>query len=387
MQLIGRRYDTGRLVRLAIERGRIARVQPITVAENDLGHPPWIAPGLIDLQVNGYGGQEFCSADLTVEKVTRIASQMAPFGVTRFCPTLTTQALPVMDHALRTVARACESPGGTSRRIAGIHLEGPYLTTEDGPRGAHPKEHCRRPNWDEFQRMQEAAGGRIRLLTMSVEFDESPEFVAKVSQSGVIVAIGHTSANADQIRAATDAGARMSTHLGNGAHPMLPRHRNYLFDQLAEDRLAASLIADGHHLPPAVLKTFVRAKQPERCILVSDMAGQAGLPPGRYRGNLCDVEVLSDGRLVMAGQTELMAGATAPIGVGVANMVRFAGVDLNEAIRMAVHHPAELLGLEPGNLLEEDPADLVLFRLDDDFDVQATVIGGQLTFGSIESNR
>ena len=383
MRLLCRRYDTGQPVRLEIARDTIARVTPCTPQSQETDDWPWVAPGLIDVQVNGYGGPEFNSADLTPENVMQVAGAMDGFGVTRFCPTLTTEGFEVLRHALRTIVAACESSPRLARRIAAVHLEGPYISAEDGARGAHPLEHCRQPDWDEFQRLQEAAGGRIGILTMAVEFDRSGAFIERVTNSGVVVAIAHTAADSAHIRAAVDAGARMSTHLGNGSHPMLRRLSNYIWDQLAEDRLVASLICDGHHLPPEVVKTFVRAKTPERCILVSDLVGLAGSPPGRYQTSLCEVEVLSGGRLVMAGQRELMAGASMPIGTGVANVVRFAGVDLAQAVRMAVDHPARLLGIEPGGLEPGNPAYLVLFELNDGFEVRATLVGGELVFGSL----
>ncbi len=383
MQLLGRRYDTGQPVRLEVAQDKIARVTPCAAELQPTERLPWIAPGLIDVQVNGYGGLEFNSADLTPEKVFQISGVMDRFGVARFCPTLTTEGFEVLRHGLRTIVAACESSPQLARRIAAVHLEGPYISTEDGPRGAHPPQHCRHPDWDEFQRLQEAAGGRIGILTMAVEFDRAPAFIQRVAHSGVVVAIAHTAADSAQIRAAVDAGARMSTHLGNGSHPVLRRLSNYIWDQLAEDRLVASLIVDGHHLPPEVVKTFVRAKTPGRCILVSDLVGLAGSPPGRYDCSLGEVEVLPSGRLVMAGQRELMAGASLPIGTGVANVVRFAGVDLAQAVRMAVDHPARLLGIEPGGLDPGDPADLVLFELNDGFEVRATVVGGEVVFGSV----
>jgi N-acetylglucosamine-6-phosphate deacetylase len=340
--------------------------------------------------MNGYGGQEFSSAALTPDKVAAIVRAMEPFGVTRLCPTLTTESLPVLAHGLRSIAAACETSPGLARRIPGIHVEGPFITAEDGARGAHPKEHCRLPDWDEFQQLQDAAGGRIRLLTMSAEFEGSVGLIQRACAAGVIVAIGHTSASPDQIRAAVDAGARMSTHLGNGSHPMLHRLCNYVWAQLAEDRLVAGLIVDGHHLPPDVVKVFVRAKTPDRCIVVSDLSGQAGQPPGRYASPFCDVEILPSGRLVVAGQRELMAGASLPLSAGVANVMRFAGVDLSCAVRMAVHHPAALLGIEPGGLDPGDPADLIQFELamresedaSSGLHVLATLVEGQLAWGS-----
>jgi N-acetylglucosamine-6-phosphate deacetylase len=269
--------------------------------------------------------------------------------------------------------------------VPGIHLEGPFFSTEDGPRGAHPKEHCQRPDFAAFQRLQEAAGGRIRILTMSCEFDESAEFIARVTASGVCVSIGHTGADGAHIRAAVDAGARMSTHLGNGAHRMLRRHPNYIWDQLAEDRLTASLIVDGHHLPPEVVKTMVRAKTPERVVLVSDVSGLAGKPVGRYAMTSgLELEILPDGRLVIAGQDQLLAGASLPIQYGIANVVRFAGVSLATAVTMASTAPARLIGAPCGGLCPGDLADLAVFHWqpgDSTLRVAATISRGKLVFG------
>ena len=357
----GRHFQTRRAVELEISHGTIVGVHDIGDELAGSSELPWIAPGFVDIQSNGYGGQEFSSPDLTAEKVAVIARQQAVFGVTQFCPTVTTAGFETIVHSMKSIAAACERWVDVARCVAGIHLEGPYIAREDGPRGAHPLEHCRPPDWDEFVRFQDAAKGRIRIVTLAAEYSESPQLIRRAVASGVVVAIGHTSANSDQIRAAVDAGATLSTHLGNGAHRMLRRHPNYIWDQLADDRLFASLIVDGHHLPAEVVQTIVRAKTPARCLLVSDLSGLAGLPPGRYATQLCELEILTDGRLVIAGQDQLLAGASAPIGVGVANVMRFAGVDLATAIHMASQLPNRLLGRPLNGLLPGDPADLVAF--------------------------
>jgi N-acetylglucosamine-6-phosphate deacetylase len=390
MHITARRFDTTQPVRIEIHAGRIERVLPFEPLNID-DPLPWIAPGFVDIQVNGYDGQEFSSLELTPDKVAAIVRRHYPFGVTGICPTLTTQSREVFDHSVRSIAVACERWPEIGRRIVGIHLEGPYMSTEDGPRGAHPREHCRRPNWDEFCRWQEASGGRVRLFTMSVEFPEAPQFIARATANGVVVSIGHTAADSEQIRRAVDAGARLSTHLGNGAHRTLRRHPNYLWDQMAEDRLSASIIADGHHLPPEVVKTIVRAKTPARTIVVSDESGLAGLPPGRYQSSGCELEILDDGRLVIAGQEQLLAGASRPIGDGIANVMRFAGVSLAEAVAMATTNPARLLGCRVGGLLPGDPADLVLFDLESKaygvparLEVMTTVAEGEVVFDAAQ---
>lgn len=367
-----RRYDTGEAVSVRVAEGRIADIRPLR-PETTNGTPlPWIAPGFVDLQVNGYGGHEFNEPGITVETVDEISRAMDATGVVAYCPTTTTHAHDVLLHSMRTIASACEQSREVARRVAGIHVEGPYISPEDGPRGAHPKEHVRAPNWDEFQALQDAAGGRIRILTLSPEYDNAPAFIRRVADSGVRVAIGHTAADSNQIHAAVDAGASFSTHLGNGAHPRIRRHPNYIWDQLAEDRLQATLIVDGHHLPPAVVKSFVRVKTTERALLVSDITGMAGMPPGRYeRTSLGAVEVLDDGKLVVAGQRDLLAGASLPIGVGVVNLQRFAGLSLRDAVDMASIVPAKLIGHPVTRLEVGSPADLILFHLDTDPGVPA----------------
>jgi N-acetylglucosamine-6-phosphate deacetylase len=390
MRVVGRRYDTCEAVALEISGGAVTRVERCESA--DQASIPWVAPGFVDLQVNGYGGQEFADLQLTVEKVEQVVAALDRCGVTQLCPTLTTQSFAVLEHAMQTIRRAMEERPAVAARVPGIHLEGPYISPEDGPRGAHPREHCRPPDWDEFQRLQEVSGGKIAIVTLSPEYENSPEFIARAAAAGVLVAIGHTAAAPEQISAAVEAGARMSTHLGNGAHGQIRRHPNYIWSQLADDRLVASLIADGHHLPPEVVKCFVRAKTPARTVLVSDITGMAGMPPGRYETTLGAVEVLEDGRLVVAGQRQYLAGAALPIGVCVANVMRFAGVDLTTAVEMASSAPAALIDCRCGGLVPGAPADLVVFQLDRDpsgrpnrLCVQATINRGETVFAAAES--
>lgn len=357
--LVARRYDTLRPVQIEVAEGRIASLQPAEGGDE----LPIVAPGLVDLQINGFGGIEFNDRKLTPEKVRQVALSQDPFGVTAFLATCTTDSHEVLAHALATIGQAITEDAATGQRICGIHLEGPFISPDDGPRGAHPKQHVRPPDWNEFQRLQVVARGQIKLLTVSAEYDESPAFIRRAAKSGVLVAIGHTKATSDQIKAAVDAGARMSTHLGNGAHPTIRRHPNYIWDQLADDRLTASLIVDGHHLPPAVVKSMIRAKTPQRIVLVSDITSMGGMPPGRYETGLGALEVLPSGKLVPAGQSDILAGASLPLPVCVANVMRMGGVSLAEAIQMASTRPAQLIGLEHPGLEVGAPANLVLFRL------------------------
>ncbi|MGQ9605604.1 MAG: N-acetylglucosamine-6-phosphate deacetylase [Thermogutta sp.] len=367
------RIDDGRI--LAVEESGIAREpadgsreygagsneRPVSAGDRLL----LVSGGFFDIQINGYGGREFSSPRLTVEDVFGIADSLWRFGTTRFLPTLTTQSYDVLAHGCRVICDAVSQDPLLRARIPGLHLEGPYISPHDGPRGAHPLAHVRAPDWGEFARLQDAADGNIRLITLSPEHEEAPEFIRRAVKAGVTVAIGHTAADGEQIARAVDAGAVLSTHLGNGAHPVLPRHPNYLWEQLGEDRLRASLIVEGGHLPPSFVRVAVRATSPERCILISDLSGMAGLPPGQYQTDLCPLEVLDDGRLVIAGQRTLLAGASRPIGQGIVNIMDFSGISLNDALLMAVKNPAELLSRPPARIEPGAPLDLVLFEIRD----------------------
>lgn len=263
-------------------------------------------------------------------------------------------------HGLTTLRRAVESDPDLARALPAIHVEGPYLSPEDGPRGAHPRQHIRPPDWDEFRQFQDAAGGLIRLMTLAPEHEGALAFIERLAASGVVVALGHTAATGPRIRDATSAGARLSTHLGNGSHAMLPRHENYIWEQLADDRLWASIIADGHHLPASVVKCIVRVKTPARTVLTCDASPLAGLPPGRYSQWGQDFDILPSNKVVVAG-TPYLAGSGAFADRCVGNAIPFAGVSLADAVDMAGARPRELLGLPARRLEVGMPAELMLF--------------------------
>jgi N-acetylglucosamine-6-phosphate deacetylase len=260
--------------------------------------------------------------------------------------------------------------------VLGIHLEGPFISSLDGYRGAHPAGAVRDPDWDEFQRLQEAAGGRIILLTLAPERAGAIAFIRRAVAAGVTVALGHTAADGNTIRAAVDAGARLSTHLGNGIASPLPRHPNPIWEQAADDRLFATFIADGHHLDAATLRVLYRAKSP-RAILVSDASPLAGLPPGTYGPWAVD----PSGKIVVAG-TAYLAGSNQALEVGLNTLLRATGCTLDEAFRTVATAPALLLGRLPITLDAGDVPNLVVFRRDGNGDsapiaLRRTCVNGQ----------
>jgi N-acetylglucosamine-6-phosphate deacetylase len=267
-----------------------------------------------------------------------------------------------MSGALSNLAAAKEAMWEGAAMEA-FHLEGPYISPDDGPRGAHPVRWVRSPDLDEFQRFQEAARGNIRLVTLAPEWPAAPRFIETLVREGIVVSIGHTRATSDEIAAAVSAGATLSTHLGNGAHAILPRHPNYIWDQLADDRLAASFIVDGIHLAPAFLKVALRAKGLERSLLVTDAVMPAGCAPGQYKLGEVDVELHPDGSVRLQGGTRL-AGSALRMDRALQNVMQIAGLNLREAITLATRNPARIgriasrqRGLNPG-----ERADLVRFR-------------------------
>ncbi|MBM3761344.1 MAG: amidohydrolase family protein [Acidobacteria bacterium] len=343
----------------------------------------FIAPGFIDLQVNGFAGVDYCSPGASLEEISRSIQAQLATGVTRIYPTVITGSEEVMQGAFRNLVRAKrELPEGSV--FEAIHAEGPFISAEDGPRGAHPVTQARPQSIEEWKRMQDAAEGNIRLLTMSPEYDGAAKFIDEVVRDGVVVSIGHTKATSAQIADAVSAGATMSTHLGNGAHSMLPRHPNYIWDQLAEDRLTASFIVDGIHLSDTFLKVALRAKGLERSVLVTDAVMPAGCEPGDYRLGEVDVTLHAAGNVTLRGGTRL-AGSALKMPVGISNLMSRAGLNLRDAVTMATTNAARvgrvggrMRGLNPG-----ERADLVEFRLDRETKaivVERTWVSGKLYY-------
>jgi N-acetylglucosamine-6-phosphate deacetylase len=382
----GRRCENGEPVRITVDGERIAAVEPAWPA-SDVREWPFVAPALFDLQINGRGGTWFGKAGITPSEILGVFAEQFRFGVTRICPTVITNSFDVLHGALSALRSACEQERWAAQMAPGLHLEGPYISGEDGPRGAHPREHVRPPDWKEFEKLQQAAGGRIRLVTLAPELPGATDFIRRAVASGVTVALGHTAASGEEIAAAVEAGARLSTHLGNGAHPTLRRHPNYIWEQLGDPRLSASVIADGHHIPPSVLRSIIRTKGVRGVILTCDASGLAGCAPGVYSEGEMRMEVLDDGRIVVAGQRQLLAGSGADTGLCVSEAMQQAGVSLADACDMAGRNPSRLLGFEEIRLRPGSRADLMLFRITElnSLEIQATIAAGSLRFGTTAS--
>jgi len=373
--ITGRDPRTGKSLAVHFSEGSIT-----AIADGPAGETAWLAPGLIDLQVNGFHGEDCNADDLSIETMQRLAHRMLATGVTTFLPTLITASEEKITQNLSIIAAARNIDPLLRHMIPCVHVEGPHISGEDGPRGAHPREHVRPPSIAEFDRWQAACGNLVGLVTLSPHHTDAPAYIHALVQRGIHVSLGHSSATAEQVHAAAAAGALLSTHLGNGVGSPLPRHPNLVWAQLAEDRLTAMFVADGHHLPLDTLTVMLRAKTIARSILVSDLVMLAGLPADRYETPVGGaVELHADGRLNVAG-THYLAGATATLADAVAYIASQTEFSLADAVQMSTENPGRFLHSR-GTLRVGADADLVRFQWEQGvatLNIEQVIVRGQM---------
>ena len=357
-------YSDNSRVSIEIENGIISKIDKVeTFRDEDLA-VRFIAPALIDNQVNGYVGIEFSKPDLSTDDMLKIVRMHRKNGVVTFLPTVITASQESLLRSFRNLSATLNNQE-VAYSVPGFHLEGPYISTIKGFYGAHRLEDVRKPDWDEFQELNEAAGGKIVQVTLAPEVEGAVGFIKECVQNNIVVSLGHHNGSAEDIERAVDAGAKTVTHLGNGMADSINRFENPLWMQLADDRLMCSCILDGFHLRPEMVKVFYRAKGAERIILTSDMTMLAGMPPGDYVWDGNDVELTQEG-IIMFPKANCFAGASLPLRIGVENVMRFTGCSLGEAINMASKNPAKLYGLnDRGVIAIGKRADLILFNVKD----------------------
>ncbi len=286
-----------------------------------------------DFQVNGFGGIDFQSDTLSDAEIEHAVSALQQHGVAAIFATLITDEIDALCRRLENFEALCARSASARQMIAGYHLEGPWLSPEPGYRGAHPAAPMRAPSVAEFTRLQTAAGGRIKLITLAPEWSGSSEVINAVTASGAHVSLGHTAATEQQIDDAIRAGARFCTHLGNGVPLVLPRHDNVTQRLLARDELTACFIPDGIHLPPFVLRNFVRAKPAGRVLFTTDAMAGAGAAPGRYRLGKLDIAVGVD-RIARNPSGGSFAGSTLTPDDGVRRCVEYLGLTADAAAEL-----------------------------------------------------
>lgn len=377
----GRLTTTGEAVQIETANGVITQITRLLQSDSRL---PWVSAGWTDLQVNGFGGYDLNAEQTTTEDIEGVTRALHAKGVAAYLPTVITGSFERMHQAMAIIARYCRTNSYASASIKGIHMEGPYLSSEDGSRGAHPRAYTRDPDWDEFMRLQDAAEGRIVMVTLAPEREGALAFIERLAKSGVVVAIGHTMATAQQLDDAVQAGAAVCTHLGNGSHPVLPRHPNYIWHQLADDRLWATFIPDGHHLTPPVLKAMLRVKR-DKSILVSDTTQFGGMPPGQYNSLIGGKVVLHEnGHLHTADNPNILAGSAASLDRGIENAIRYTDMNLTEAVEAVTLRVAKVMQDDKaGRVQMGSPADLTLFDYDGQsgaIAVKETIVAGQSVY-------
>lgn len=371
-------YSNNLPVEIEISDGLISSVKQLP--PNQAKDLVFVAPGLIDVQVNGYAGVSFTDEGLTLNGIEKATEGLWKEGVTTYLPTIITASGDLIRANLSVLSQSLQNQR-ISQSIPGFFLEGPYISPIDGFRGAHNLEFVRLPDWDEFKSFIKASEGKIIKTTLAPELDGSMEFIDQCRKSGIMVAIGHHNGNAEQIHEAARRGAVISTHLGNGCANMIHRHDNPLWAQMSDNRLIPTIIADGFHLNPDELMVFYKVKGHQRLLLISDITELAGLPPGEYDWNGKKVLLTPEGKLRLPEQ-DVLAGASFSIRKGVGNMIKYTGCSLQEAINMATANQSRMFGWNDRGVIEPGRrADLVLFKMEGgEMIVYKTILGGETVF-------
>jgi N-acetylglucosamine-6-phosphate deacetylase len=361
---------------LVIEDGLIASVYPAERGQGDAGEAKhidatglWVIPGLIDMHVHGSAGSD--TMDATPAAMQTMADYFVQHGVTSYLPTTITAPPSAIDAAIHNLISLVQPRAGAQH--LGVHLEGPYIGSQF--RGAQPEEWLRSPDPQEYERWFET--GAIRLVALAPELPGAIEMIERGTRLGIRFSVGHSSASYEQVLQAADHGLSQSTHTFNGMTGLHHREPGAAGAVLADERIYAEIIADGIHLHPAVVKLVVRAKGIGRTILVTDAIRAAGLHDGDY--DLGGQTVQVRGGIARTSRGSL-AGSTLAMDAALRNVMRFAGVSIHDALRMATATPAEALGLSSRKGVIQPGADADLALVDPDLNVQATIVNGTLVY-------
>ncbi len=384
-------YFDGTPLELELEGGFIKKITPVEKLTEEK-EPYYIGPGLIDIQVNGFLSVSFSlegvgdsSADgsqLSPADVRKVTEGLWKEGVTTYFPTLTTNSQDLLKNNFGIIAEAMKDPSLLGS-MAGFHLEGPYISPLEGFRGAHPKEWIRNPDWEEFFELYQASGEKIVIVTLAPEVEGAAAMIKKCREKGIVVSLGHHNGTADKIRDAIDSGAELATHLGNGCNSMINRHHNHLWPQLADDRLVASIIADGFHLPPEIIQVIYKVKGVDKIVITSDVTSYAGMPAGEYTIKSGEKIVKTpEGNLRFMSFEGGLYGSATPLKNGIGHMMKVTGCSLAEAVGMATANPAGISKQNDRGFLEPGKrADIILFTMKDfHMEIKKTIVAGKVVY-------
>ena len=268
-------------------------------------------PGWIDLQVNGHNGVDFSNPELTGDMVIKACEELFAAGTEIFLPTIITGPMELYRRNIPIIKKAVESHGYADK-VPGVHLEGPFISNTPGAVGAHNPAWVQIPSREAVDQLN--ADGFIKIITIGADAQNAPEAIARAREVGIHVSVGHHMANYEQVKAAADAGAELLTHLGNGCPNLIDRHNNPVWAGLAENRLTAMIIADGHHLPGELVKIFIQTKGTDRVIITSDQVEATGYKPGRYHVLGNDAVLEPNGKLHNP-EKKCLVGSASTIGM------------------------------------------------------------------------
>jgi N-acetylglucosamine-6-phosphate deacetylase len=362
---------------ITIEDGRIASIvgRGPGDARGKLDFPQaTLAPAFVDVHIHGAAGHDLMEA--TPEALQAVGGFLATRGTGSYLATTVTAPLDTTLRALEGLARQIANPellesGKASAKPVGIHLEGPFLSPKKC--GVQPVEHMLAPDIGVFDRLFEAAEGRVRLMTLAPEMPGAVELTRHATGRGVRVSLGHSNATAAETRAAIEAGATSATHTFNAMRALDHREPGILGVVLTTGSVYAELICDGIHTAPELVRLWFSAKGPERGILVTDAMSATGMPDGEYTLGGFQVHV-ADGRAMARG---VLAGSVLTLDRALKNFVEFTGAPIEQALRLLTTNPAAMTGLGngAGQMVVGGPADLV--AVNDEGRLVASIHGGR----------
>jgi N-acetylglucosamine-6-phosphate deacetylase len=300
---------------------------------------------IFDIQVNGYGGVDFNSDELTAESLHQACDRLRDGGVSGILSTIITESLPLMVNRLSRLVELREQDALINDMIKGFHIEGPFISPVDGYRGAHPLDAVCPANVDAMKRLLDAAGGLTRIVTLAPEHDSRMQTIAYLANQGITVSAGHCNSSLNQLHAAIDAGLSMYTHLGNGCPAIMQRHDNIIQRVLSlHDKLWLCFIADGVHIPMFALKNYMDIAGVDRCIITTDAIAPAGLGPGTYTLSRWTLQIGQD----LAARSEdgsHLVGSAIDMPRVTKNLQEKLGMSLEAIEKLICNNPRKAVGL------------------------------------------
>jgi N-acetylglucosamine-6-phosphate deacetylase len=359
-EVCARHYSSGQLVRVRWKGGILSQIE--TAAETAAADV-WLAPGLIDLQINGFAGIDFQRDGLSPDDLRHATARLRAHGCTQFLFTLITDRWEAMLARLAHVRKLRSQAPELQHSIAGWHVEGPFLSAEPGFCGAHNPAVMMDPTAEHLQQLQAIVGNDRLLLTLAPERRGALEVIQLAVSLGFKVSLGHTNAPAETLRAAYHAGAVGFTHLANGCPQQLDRHDNIIWRGLDSPAFMTSLIPDGIHVSPALFRIVHGTLGRDSIYYTTDAVAPAGAPPGRYTVGAHDVEVGTDQIVRHPGRTNFAGSALTPL-TGIERASLMLREPWQSVWDFLSTHPARLMGWRHG-LAAGNPANFCLLNASD----------------------